>query len=49
LTRASINLRKSLSKVMDDRVKPGHDGFPFINAARFIRAAFLWCQPLPEF
>jgi penicillin-binding protein 1C len=26
LTRASIDLRKSLSKKMDGRVKPGHDG-----------------------
>jgi hypothetical protein len=26
LTRASIHLRKSPSKKMDSRVKPGHDG-----------------------
>jgi hypothetical protein len=26
LTRVSIHLRKSLSKVMDCRVKPGNDG-----------------------
>jgi hypothetical protein len=26
LTRASINLRKSLPKKMDCRVKPGNDG-----------------------
>jgi hypothetical protein len=27
LTRASINLRKSLSKWMDCRVKPGNDSY----------------------
>ncbi|HEU0082289.1 MAG TPA: hypothetical protein VFQ87_05400, partial [Bradyrhizobium sp.] len=29
LTRASINLQKTLAKKMDGRVKPGHDGFVF--------------------
>jgi len=33
LTRASIILRKNLSKKMDGRVKPGHDdGKNFVNA-----------------
>jgi hypothetical protein len=27
LTRASINLQKSLAKMVDCRVKPGNDGF----------------------
>jgi hypothetical protein len=30
LTRASIELPKSLAKRMDCRVKPGNDGFFFI-------------------
>jgi hypothetical protein len=43
LTRASITLRKNLSKKMDGRVKPGHDGGKnFVNAmfTTFMRARF---------
>jgi hypothetical protein len=43
LTRASITLRKNLSKKMDGRVKPGHDGEKnFVNAmfTTFMRARF---------
>jgi len=35
LTRASITLRKNLSKKMDGRVKPGHDGEKFFVNAMF--------------
>src|SRR3982751_2411548 len=39
LTRASIALRKNLSKKMDGRVKPGHDASVFVMAPALQRTA----------
>jgi hypothetical protein len=39
LARASILFRKTLSKKMDGRVKPGHDGSVFVTAPALQRTA----------